>query len=210
MHYLYETTPFQIASERYFCSYISLTYQNEPEFMPFSLIPLLLLIIPILEISVFILVGGQIGVFPTLGMILVTAILGTFFLRQQGLSILQKLQSESRSGNIPGRELVHGAMIMIAGVLLLTPGFVTDSIGFLLFFPPFRDLAWNFLKTRINVINVGGAGFGQSAGSPKGPDYQGEPFVDLNADEYSREPEPKTSSEPNPDSPWIEGENKQK
>ena len=183
--------------------------------MAFSLIPFLLLAIPILEITVFILVGGQIGVFPTLGMILVTAILGTFFLRQQGLSILQKLQAESRSGNIPGRELVHGAMIMIAGVLLLTPGFVTDSIGFLLFFPPFRDLAWNFLKTRINVINVGGAGFGPSsgsngAGSNRGPNYQGEPFVDLNENEYSRDPEPNPSSEPNPDSPWIEGENKPK
>ena len=178
--------------------------------MAFSLIPFLLLVIPILEITVFILVGGQIGVFPTLGMILVTAILGTFFLRQQGLSILQKLQAESRSGNIPGRELVHGAMIMIAGVLLLTPGFVTDSIGFLLFFPPFRDLAWNFLKTRINVINVGGAGFAQGASSTRGPNYQGEPFVDLNEDEYSRDPEPNPSSEPNPDSPWIEDENKPK
>lgn len=178
--------------------------------MPISLIPFLLLVIPILEITVFILVGGQIGVFPTLGMIVVTAILGTFFLRQQGLSILRKLQAESRSGNIPGRELVHGAMIMIAGVLLLTPGFVTDSIGFLLFFPPFRDLAWNFLKTRINVMNVGGAAFGQGAGSPRGSNYQGEPFVDLNEDEFSRDPEPKPSSEANPHSPWIDDENKSK
>lgn len=173
--------------------------------MPFSIIPLLLLIIPILEIAVFILVGSQIGVLATLAMIFVTAILGTFFLRQQGLSILQKLQAESQAGNIPGRELVHGAMIMIAGVLLLTPGFVTDSIGFLLFFPPFRDLAWNFLKTRINVMNFGGAhtfhtGTGHSQSGR--PNYSDEPFVDLNEDEYS--------TDPDPNSPWLEDENKPK
>lgn len=168
----------------------------------------MLLVIPILEIMVFIFVGGEIGILPTLAMIFVTAILGTFFLRQQGLSILQKLQTESRSGNIPGRELVHGAMIMIAGVLLLTPGFVTDSIGFLLFVPPFRDFAWNFLKSRINVVNFGNSGMGanKGAGMRGGPNYQGEPFVDLNEDEYSRDPEPKSSSTPNPNSPWIEGE----
>lgn len=161
--------------------------------MRFSIIPLLLLAIPISEIAVFILVGGQIGVFATLAMIFVTAILGTFFLRQQGLGILQRLQNEQKAGNLPGRELVHGAMIMIAGVLLLTPGFVTDSIGFLLFFPPFRDLAWNFIKTRINVVNMDA---GASQRTSRGQNYGDEPFVDLNEDEYT--------SEPNPDSPWGE------
>lgn len=173
--------------------------------MRFSIIPILLLGIPISEIAVFILVGEQIGVFATLAMIFVTAILGTFLLRQQGLGILRRLQSEQKAGNLPGRELVHGAMIMIAGVLLLTPGFVTDSIGFLLFIPPFRDLAWNFIKTRINVVNMGagmgakmggGAGFGSTG---RGPNFGNEPFVDLNEDEYT--------SEPNPDSPWGEGRN---
>lgn len=174
--------------------------------MRFSIIPILLLVIPISEIAVFILVGGQIGVFATLAMIFVTAILGTFFLRQQGLGILRRLQSEQKAGRIPGRELVHGAMIMIAGVLLLTPGFVTDSIGFLLFFPPFRDLAWNFIKSRINVVNMGAAGMGAGANegagfgsANRGASYGNEPFVDLNEDEYS--------SEPNPDSPWGDGAN---
>lgn len=167
--------------------------------MRFSIIPILLLVIPISEIAVFILVGGQIGVFPTLAMIFVTAILGTFFLRQQGLGILQKLQSEQNAGRLPGRELVHGAMIMIAGVLLLTPGFVTDSIGFLLFFPPFRDIAWNFIKTRFNIVRMDtsssdGAGFYTNG---KDARYGDEPFVDLNEDEYT--------SEPNPDSPWNKG-----
>lgn len=172
--------------------------------MRFSIIPILLLGIPISEIAVFILVGGQIGVFATLAMIFVTAILGTFFLRQQGLGILRRLQSEQKAGNLPGRELVHGAMIMIAGVLLLTPGFVTDSIGFLLFFPPFRDLAWNFIKSRINMgagPQAGmGAGMGGGAGfhsAGRDPNYGDEPFVDLNEDEYT--------SAPNPDSPWGEG-----
>ncbi|WP_162654600.1 FxsA family protein [Lentilitoribacter sp. Alg239-R112] len=172
--------------------------------MRLSIIPILLLVVPISEIAVFILIGGQIGVFPTLVMIFVTAILGTFFLRQQGLGILQRLQNEQKAGRLPGRELVHGAMIMIAGVLLLTPGFVTDSIGFLLFFPPFRDLAWNFIKSRISVVNFGGGlgggpngGMGGFHSTDRHPNYPKEPYVDLNEDEYT--------SEPNPDSPWGDG-----
>lgn len=168
--------------------------------MSFSIIPILLLIVPIFEIAVFILIGSEIGVLSTLAMILVTAIIGTILLRQQGLGILQRLQSESRSGHIPGRELVHGAMIMVAGILLLTPGFVTDSIGFLLFVPAFRDLAWNFLKTRINIVNFsergpqsGGFSRGYNTQNNKGNDGDA-PFVDLNDDEYE--------TTPNPASPW--------
>jgi len=98
--------------------------------MHLGIIPFLLLFIPILEIAVFIMVGGQIGVASTLGMILVTAILGSILLRIQGISTLARIQEKSRDGAIPGKELVNGVMIMIAGVLLLTPGFVTDGHPF--------------------------------------------------------------------------------
>lgn len=118
--------------------------------MPFSLIPFLLLAIPAAEIAVFILVGGQIGVLWTFAAILATAILGSILLRVQGFQIVNRLREETNAGRVPGRELGHGAMILVAGVLLLTPGFVTDTLGFLLFFPPFRDLIWNWAKTRIH------------------------------------------------------------
>ena len=117
--------------------------------MPFSLIPFLLLVIPAAEIAVFILVGGQIGVLWTFAAILATAILGSILLRVQGFQIVNRLREETNAGRVPGRELGHGAMILVAGVLLLTPGFVTDALGFLLFFPPFRNLIWSWAATRI-------------------------------------------------------------
>lgn len=83
--------------------------------MSFRLIPFLLLFIPILEISVFILIGGEIGVGWTLLLILVTAILGSILLRVQGFSILGKIQAETARGGLPAKELVNGVMILIAG-----------------------------------------------------------------------------------------------
>lgn len=167
--------------------------------MPFALIPFMLLIVPIVEITAFILIGGQIGIFATLGMILVTAIIGTFFLRQQGFQILNTIRSETSAGRIPGRTLGDGAMVLVAGILLLTPGFVTDAIGFLLFVPFVRGYIWKFLAARISVIVPGGAGFGNAGADPFGQQPR-DPFgdgktIDLDADDY-------TTGEADPNSPW--------
>ena len=86
--------------------------------MPFSLIPLLLIIIPIAEIAAFILIGGEIGVFPTLGLVLVTAIVGTALLRWQGLGLINRIRSETEAGRLPGRDLVHGVMINDCGCVI--------------------------------------------------------------------------------------------
>lgn len=153
--------------------------------MPFGIIPFLLLFIPILEIAVFILIGGQIGVFATLAMILFTAILGSILLRVQGFATMRSIQAKSAAGEVPGRELVNGVMIMIAGVLLLTPGFVTDGLGFLLFVPPFRHFLWKAIASKV-VIRTTGTG-------PQ-PRRHPEDVVDLDPSEYSEKP--------NPDSPW--------
>ena len=153
--------------------------------MPFSIIPFLLLFVPILEITAFILIGGQIGVFPTLGMILVTAIIGSILLRVQGFSTLSRIQAETQAGKLPGKELVHGVMIMIAGVLLLTPGFVTDTVGFLLFVPFIRTAIWSWLGAKITMTT-----FSSTSGS-HGDHYRAggrnhEPdIVDLDEDEYA-------------------------
>ncbi|MEM9999946.1 MAG: FxsA family protein [Pseudomonadota bacterium] len=157
--------------------------------MPFSLIPFFLLAIPLLEIGAFIVIGGQIGVGLTLLMILVTAIVGSFLLRWQGFGLLAKIQHEMNSDRVPARELVHGVMILVAGVLLLTPGFITDSLGFLLFVPAVRDFGWTFLKSRIHVVGMPG---GQRS-SP----YQNEDVIDLDDDEFERAPDPS--------SPWHDG-----
>ncbi len=165
--------------------------------MPFSLIPFLLLAIPIAEIAVFILVGGQIGILWTFALILLTAILGSILLRVQGFQIVNRLREETNAGRIPGRELGDGAMILVAGVLLLTPGFVTDTLGFLLFFPPFRSLIWSFLASRIRIIDpaeMRNSPFGQSGRYHRHEDG----VVDLDPDEFSDLNEKK----PNPASPW--------
>ncbi|MCB1386645.1 MAG: membrane protein FxsA [Nitratireductor sp.] len=125
--------------------------------MPFSILPFLLLAIPVAEIAVFIVVGGQIGVVWTLACIVITAVIGSILLRVQGFQIINRLREETQAGRVPGRELGHGAMILVAGVLLLTPGFVTDTLGFLLFVPPVRDAIWRFLASRIRFTVVGGA-----------------------------------------------------
>ncbi len=164
--------------------------------MPAALIPFLLLFIPILEITVFILVGGQIGVPMTLAMILLTAIIGSILLRIQGFSMLARIQGKMQAQELPGEELVNGVMILIAGVLLLTPGFVTDSIGFLLFFPPFRKLLWATIASK--VIVHAPSPFGRRNEAPNHPFSPD--IIDLDATEFSETP--------NPDSPWNKDEPK--
>lgn len=164
--------------------------------MPFAIIPFLLLVIPIVEIAAFIAIGGQIGIAATLLMILVTAIIGSILLRIQGLSLIREIQSEVDSGRVPGRALGNGAMILVAGILLLTPGFVTDSIGFLLFVPWIRSSIWGFLASRINVVGSGMDPFSQQRQqeSPHPFNEDGQ-TIDLDENEYS-------SAEADPNSPW--------
>ncbi|MDF1610494.1 membrane protein FxsA [Hoeflea sp. YIM 152468] len=166
--------------------------------MRFSLVPLILLVIPLAEIAAFVVVGGQIGVWATLGMVLLTAIIGSFLLRRQGIGLFNRINGELRSNRVPGRELVHGVMILVAGVLLLTPGFVTDSFGFLLFVPAVRDLVWRSVKDRV-VVQAMSGGFGAGTagfGHPSSRGAADDGVVDLDTDEYERNP--------NPSSPWSD------
>ena len=104
---------------------------------------------PLIEIGVFIEVGGLIGLWPTLGLIILTAVLGTWQLRAQGLATLARARDQMEKGAMPARELFDGVCLLIAGGLLLTPGFVTDSLGGLLFVPPFRDLLRRWIGKRL-------------------------------------------------------------
>ena len=119
-----------------------------------SFFPLFILALPFIEIAAFILVGGKIGVLWTIALVVLSSIAGALLLRIQGFGALNRIRDEVEAGRNPGRELAHGAMIMLAAVLLLIPGFVTDIIGLLLFIPPVRDLAWRFLKRRITVSEL--------------------------------------------------------
>lgn len=126
----------------------------------FPFIPFLLLAVPILEIGVFIIVGGQIGVLNTLLGVLLTAVIGTILLRHQGFALIGQAQQQMNQGKIPGKEMAHGVMLLAAGLLLLTPGFVTDTVGFLLLVPGIRDSIFHFFKSRITVAGMQGQSFG--------------------------------------------------
>ncbi len=105
----------------------------------FRILLLLFLIIPIVEIYVLIQVGDVIGALPTIFMVVGTAVLGAFLLRLQGFQTLQRAQSAMASGQIPATEMLEGVCLVIAGAMLLTPGFVTDTLGFLLLVPAIRQ-----------------------------------------------------------------------
>jgi UPF0716 protein FxsA len=115
---------------------------------------LLFILIPILEIWLFILLGGLIGVYLTLLIILLTAILGTFLVKTQGIYILKEIQKKFNELENPAEPLVHGAMILFAGALLLTPGFFTDTIGFALLVPKVRTSTFLWLKNKFNFAKL--------------------------------------------------------
>ncbi|QIE46163.1 FxsA family protein [Pseudohalocynthiibacter aestuariivivens] len=116
------------------------------------------LTVPLIEIGLFIQVGGLIGLWPTLAIVIITAVLGTWLVRTQGAMAMNDLRGSFSTQRDPTEPLAHGAMILIAGVLLLTPGFFTDAVGFALLMPPFRRAAFQYLRKRVKVarFDMGG------------------------------------------------------
>lgn len=102
---------------------------------------LLFTVIPAIEILLFVTVGRSIGLWATLGVVLVTGIVGAALAKKQGLRAWDRIGAALREGRLPGVELVDGLLIVIAGAVLLTPGFFTDAVGFLLLIPPTRAVA---------------------------------------------------------------------
>ncbi len=96
---------------------------------------LLFVLIPIVEIALLIQVGSAIGVLPTIAIVIVTAVIGTAMLRQQGMATLQKAQQRLQSGQMPAQQIGEGILLLIGGALLLTPGFATDAFGFACLIP---------------------------------------------------------------------------
>jgi UPF0716 protein FxsA len=112
---------------------------------------LIFLAIPIIEIALFIQVGGLIGLWPTLGLVLLSAVVGSWLVRSQGLSELARLRASLADLRDPTEPLAHGAMILVAGVLLITPGFFTDTLGILLLIPPVRRAVLRYVRSRVTI-----------------------------------------------------------
>ena len=113
---------------------------------------LLFIVVPIIEITLLINVGQAIGAWNTVGLVLLSAFVGVNMLRYQGLSTLGRAQQRMQSGEIPGKEMVEGIVLAVGGALLLTPGFVTDVIGFLCLIPFTRQRFAKLLFSRFSVV----------------------------------------------------------
>lgn len=112
---------------------------------------LLFAILPIVEIAILINVGEQIGGWYTVAIVIITAFVGARLVRQQGLSTLMQAQQKMQAGTMPGQEMAEGLLLVVAGVLLVTPGFITDGIGFLLSLPMTRPLIAKSLMKHMPV-----------------------------------------------------------
>ena len=114
------------------------------------------LLVPVLELVLFVYVQNRIGLGLMLIGILATAAAGAFLVRMQGLAVWMRVRSDLEAGLVPGRQLVHGAMVLVGGALLLTPGFLTDAVGFLLMIPFVREglrrLGNRFWQRRVIVM----------------------------------------------------------
>ena len=104
-----------------------------------ALLVVAFLTVPILELLLFIYVEGRMGLGRLLVGIVLTAVLGAFLVRRQGLVVWLRLREDLMAGLMPGRHLVHGALVLVGGALLLTPGFLTDAVGFALMIPIVRE-----------------------------------------------------------------------
>lgn len=109
--------------------------------------------IPLIEIALFIQVGGWIGLWPTLLIVVVTAVIGSTLVRSQGARELANLRGSFQDLRDPTEPLANGAMILFAGALLLTPGFFTDIVGFALLLPPVRKAVYQQLRERVKVAS---------------------------------------------------------
>ena len=115
-------------------------------------------IIPIVEMYLLIEVGAYFGAWPTIALVMITAVIGVSLIRIQGLGTLTRGLNRLQGGELPAREVVEGLLLAVAGSLLLTPGFVTDTVGFVLLTPPLRAGIADRVLARVQVRAAAGAG----------------------------------------------------
>lgn len=158
-----------------------------------SILFVFLLIIPIAEIAVFLTVGSIIGVLPTLAIIVGTAILGAVLLKRQGVSAFARLRADVDAGRVPAAAIGQAITVAIAGVLLLTPGFITDAVGFALFVPAVRSWLWRQIRGSVQVHQMNGAGMRSGPANDAGPAGRPQqrsrpPVIDLESSEVRQDP----------------------
>jgi UPF0716 protein FxsA len=104
----------------------------------FAALALLFLVVPFVELYLLIQVGQAIGALPTIGLLVVVSVVGAWLVKREGINVVRRAQEQVRRGQVPGTELVDGVLILFAGALMISPGFVTDIFGIALMIPPVR------------------------------------------------------------------------
>lgn len=155
----------------------------------FGRLLLLFAIVPVVELALLVWVGDHIGLGATLLLIVGTALAGSWLAHREGLAVFRALQDKLRSAQMPGRELLDGAIVLGSGLLLLTPGVLTDVVGFLGLLPPSRAVLRRVLQKRfersvasgaVRVVHPPGSPFAPTGGAPFGtPPVQDAEFEDV-------------------------------
>ncbi|MEL7047583.1 MAG: FxsA family protein [Pseudomonadota bacterium] len=130
----------------------------------------LFIAVPIVEIALLIQLGSAVGLFPTIGLVIATAVIGTILLRQQGFGVIARATESMQGGKPPIEPVIEGVFLLLAGAFLLTPGLMTDAVGFTLLVPTARRAAAKWVIKRVlaaGVVNV--STFGSDGSGPQGP-----------------------------------------
>jgi UPF0716 protein FxsA len=174
----------------------------------FPVLLFLFILVPIVEIGLFVQVGGFFGLWPTLAFVLVTAVVGASLVRSEGIATLMSVQSRLQQGEIPAQQIVEGVMLAVAGVLLLTPGFMTDALGMIVLLPAPRAMLAKQLMSRVKVNGMG-SGFSAGFGGGQGFDNQS-PFGQQGpfdgADPFEQKRSQETRNTDNRDGDVFDGE----
>ena len=125
---------------------------------------LMFIAVPLVELYVIVETASSIGTLETIGLLILVSIVGAWMVKAQGMAVLWRVRGKLNEGQMPGRELVDGALVLFAGALMLTPGFVTDAVGLLLLFPPtrmaIRPILIRRFRHRVAYYGPGGSGPG--------------------------------------------------
>ncbi|NOX29757.1 MAG: FxsA family protein [Actinobacteria bacterium] len=126
------------------------------------------IVVPILELAIIIQVGQGVGVLATLFLLLAVSVIGAWMVRLKGISVLGRIRKQLQAGQMPTDELIDGMLVVVAGALMLTPGFITDAVGLSLLFAPARVLARRILGKRFRASMVAGPGFRAASADTSG------------------------------------------
>ena len=146
----------------------------------FGKLLILFITVPLVELFLLGFISSRVGLIPTLLLVVVTGFWGAWLARSQGASILSRIQSEVKAGRTPAAELVDGLLVLVGGIVLLTPGLLTDILGFSLMIPAFRAILRKALRSRLEAhaarFKMKGS---PSADGDKGVAHQDEDFIDI-------------------------------